>query len=261
VAGTDYFVPSHSDIDYYQSKGVQSLRLAFQWERMQPALLGPLDPTYLGYVQDIVSYASSKGMGVILDLHNFGSYGSDQLGDGTLTNADLLKEPNNRPSPLAWPFADQAAITAIRAVDPAAYIYVEGDGYSSAYAWVVNNPTLQTLSDPKNKLVFSAHSYADRDSSGSHFNWATEVAAGDQLDGGAPLTTNILVKRFTPFVNWLKKYGLRGQIGESGVGNNDPNWLATMDNGYAVLQANGISISQWAGGPGWGSYAYSVESG
>ena len=34
-----------------------------------------------------------------------------------------------------------------------------------------------------------------------------------------------------------------------------------MDSGYAYLQANGIPITQWAGGPAWGSYAQSVEPG
>ncbi len=284
VAGTNYQVPTNSQIDYYYTKGVAHIRIPFKWERIQPALQGSLDATYLGYIKGLADHAASKGMVTILDVHNYGGRDGHKLGDGTLTNADfadlwtkiaaafagyganqvvydIMNEPSNMPSTSAWPSAAQAAIDAIRAVDTQKYIYIEGDGWSSAYAWVNNNDTLYILNDPSDRLVFSAHTYADRDSSGTHFVWNDEVAAGDALDNNAPLTTDILVKRLTPFVNWLHAHNLRGHIGELGVGNDDIGWLETMDRGYAFLQQNGIPISQFAGGLGWGSYAQSVEPG
>ena len=284
VAGADYFVPTHDEVDYYLGKGIRTIRLPFQWERMQPALSGPLDPVYLRNVQDFANYAASRGMSVILDLHNFGEYRGHKLGDGTLTNDqfadfwkrlattfapdggvhfayDIMNEPHDMPAHSAWPSAAQAAIDAIRTVDAAALIYVEGDEWSSAYRWVANNPTLQTLKDPSSRLVFSAHAYADRNNSGTHFTWSDEVKAGDQLDVGTALSTSILVKRLTPFVTWLHIHGLHGQIGVLGIGNNDANWLTALDTGYAYLQANGVPVTQWAGGPAWGSYEQSVEPG
>ena len=43
VFGTDYTYPTHTEIDYYASKGLDVVRLPFLWERLQRTELGPLD--------------------------------------------------------------------------------------------------------------------------------------------------------------------------------------------------------------------------
>ena len=43
VFGTDYTYPTHTEIDYYASKGLDVIRLPFLWERLQRTELGPLD--------------------------------------------------------------------------------------------------------------------------------------------------------------------------------------------------------------------------
>ena len=42
--GMDYTYPTADELAYYASKGVDSIRLPFTWERIQPTLDGPLDP-------------------------------------------------------------------------------------------------------------------------------------------------------------------------------------------------------------------------
>src|SRR5687768_6408262 len=43
-----YTYPTAKSLDYYKSKGLMLVRLPFRWERMQPALNGPLDAAELG---------------------------------------------------------------------------------------------------------------------------------------------------------------------------------------------------------------------
>jgi endoglucanase len=72
--GTNYTYPTSQEIDYYTSKGMNTFRLPFRWERMQTTPDGPLDPTQLGYMDTFVNYASSKGDYVLIDPHNFERY-------------------------------------------------------------------------------------------------------------------------------------------------------------------------------------------
>ncbi|GAB3423665.1 glycoside hydrolase family 5 protein [Flindersiella endophytica] len=281
IPNTNYAVPTHADLDYLRSRGLTTIRLPFKWERIQPQLNGELDAMYLGFVTDLVDHAASIGQELILDPHNFGGYGSNKLGDGALTGAhfanlwtrlatvfagrpgvaayDLMNEPANLPSPPAWPEAAQAAIDAVRAVDTATLILAEGDHWSSAASWVQVNGSLD-LHDPAGNLVYSAHTYFDRDSSGTHFSWSEEVAAGDQLKSPpGPLTTQIGVERLTGFVNWLTEHGFRGQVGEAGTGNDDPHWLETLDNTLAFCQDNGIGLTYWSAGPWFDQYPMGIQ--
>ena len=277
----DYAVPTNAELDYLAARGLKHVRLPFSWERMQPTLGGALDSDYLALVTSLADHAGANGIGLLLDVHNYGGYGGNKLGDGTLTTADfadlwtrlatafvghagvagydLMNEPSNLPSTTAWPEAAQAAVTAIRAVDTATAIYVEGDHWSSSASWVAVNGSLN-ISDPNDNLLYSAHVYFDRDSSGTHFVWSEEVAAGDQLQSPAgALTTNIGVQRLTGFADWLTTNGFRGHVGEMGTGNDDYNWLVTLDNAIGYCRSNGIGFTYWAAGPWFGSYPMGIE--
>src|SRR3954451_25449965 len=58
---------------------MDTIRLPFRWERIQPDPGGPLDAAELGRLQAVVQRADSAGLKVILDVHNFGAY---MLSDG-----------------------------------------------------------------------------------------------------------------------------------------------------------------------------------
>ena len=119
---------------------------------------------------------------------------------------------------------------------------------AAAHSWKQNNDKL-VLKDPSDNLVYEAHQYFDRDSSGTYRQ------SYDQ--GGA--TPNLGVERLGPFVEWLKEHKVRGFIGEFGVPDNDPRWLVVLDNFLAAMKQNGIGGTYWAAGPWWGDYPLSAE--
>lgn len=277
----DYYVPDNGDLDYLHSRGLNSVRLPIRWERIQPTLNGALDTTYLGFITALLSHAAGIGTGILVDLHNFGGRSGHKIGDGTLTTAhfadvwtklagalagkpglagyDIMNEPSNMPAPSVWPQAAQAATDAIRTVDTTTTLYIEGDNWSSAASWVHVNGTL-AVSDPSGNIVYSAHTYFDRDSSGTHFDWATEVAAGDVLQSPpGPLTTQIGVQRLTGFADWLDQHGFRGHVGEMGTPNGDPHWLETLDNTLAFCKTRNIPLDYFTSGGWYAAYPMGIE--
>jgi endoglucanase len=276
VPNTDYPVPTLAELTYYHSKGVNLIRLPIEWERLQPFLtLGSasLNGPYLKFIKTILHQAAGLGMSVIIDVHNNGQFDQNWIGGGVVTYGqfgnfwarvarklvgtpglagyDLMNEPENMPSAEAWPKAAQAAVKAIRKVDVATTIYVEGDNWASAQAWPQYNENL-AIDDPANKLIYEAHVYGDRDGSGTHFIWAQEVQNG--------VTVQTIAQRIQPFATWCAQRQVRCMIGETGVGNDDPSWNIELANGLAAASAAGMpSFTYWAGGLWWGSYPMSIE--
>lgn len=203
---------------------------------------------------------------------------ADELKDyDGICGYDLMNENNEMPSNIVTPTMFQAAIDGIREVDMETPIYLEGDAYASSYAWLGDCPNcggapqggwatfgndhLKNLVDPADKLIFSAHAYGDANGSGIYpktpeslfggpecegaaDSWECATALGDQLSG-LPLDDNIMVRRFTPFVQWCKRERLKCHIGENGVPNDNPNWLVALDKGIAYLQENDIEYTYW----------------
>jgi hypothetical protein len=273
VQNTNYVVPTLSELQYYKSQGTDLIRLPLSWETLQTALNGPLTGSYVANIKSVLANAASLGMKVILDIHNYGSYNGVKIGTTTVTDADfanlwtrlskavagsaglggydLMNEPSNMPAATSWTNAAQAAITAIRKVDTKTPIYVEGNDYANSDNWSNINPGLATLKDPSNNLIFSAHVYLDSDDSGTHYDWAQEAALGTTVDTG--------VDRLENFVAWLNQYHLKGDVGETGVGNDNSAWLQALNNTVAYAKANNLQTTYWAGGAWWGNYPMSVE--
>ncbi|MBW5413075.1 cellulase family glycosylhydrolase [Pseudomonas sp. MAG002Y] len=268
VNGTNYIFPVESYFQQWSSRGIKLIRFPILWERLQPVLDGPLDPTYAGLIDRTFSYAGKYNMKVILDLHNYMRYRGEIIGAGkvsynhyqaimtmiaqrwsgqsSLYAYDIMNEPHDA---LAyWPTAAQYGINGVRAIDKVRPIMVEGNGWSEATRWALWNDVLLNLKDPSNNIIFQAHSYFDDNAGGNYIN----------VNVGA-LSPNYGVERVKPFIEWLKKHGKRGMIGEFGVPDNDSRWLTIIDNLLAYLQQNCIPSTYWAAGPGWGNYNLSVE--
>jgi aryl-phospho-beta-D-glucosidase BglC (GH1 family) len=75
--GSQYQYPTNAEVDYYISKGMDTFRLPFRWERLQLTQNGALDPTEFSRLDSFVTYATSKGAYVTLDPHNFARYYPD----------------------------------------------------------------------------------------------------------------------------------------------------------------------------------------
>ena len=280
VAGSNYFVPTAAELDYYKSKGLSLIRLPFLWERAQPTLGADLDPTYMGYIDGIVAAASSRNMSIILDMHNYGRYpqGGSVIGSAggpTVANFqdvwtklalrytnepavwgfDLMNEPHNLGS-VTWYTIAQAGISAIRTADKTHVILVEGDNWSKGNTWAQYNSNLKNLTDPNNNLVFEAHQYFDSDQSGQYL-----ASRNNNTVAGAGANANTGVAYITPFVDWLNANNLKGIVGEYGVPNNSDlaNWNTLLTNFMDYIQQNCVGGTYWAGGPAWGNYVTSIE--
>ncbi|WP_300972966.1 cellulase family glycosylhydrolase [Sphingomonas sp. LHG3406-1] len=263
--GTQYHWTTLSELQFYQSKGVDLIRVPFTWERMQPTLGGPLSATELGYLKTLLANAASLGMDVIIDCHNYGRYNGQPFGAsggptaaqfadfwtklanevkgyGSLVGYDLMNEPHDMPSPSAWKNAAQAAVDSIRTVDTSKTIFVEGNGWSGAWSWQQINADF-IINDPANKLVYQAHQYFDRNSSGTY--------AGSYDQEGAYAMVG--VDRMKPFVDWLNQHGFKGMIGEFGAPSNDARWLEVTKNAVDYMNANGLIGTAWGGGTWWPS--------
>ena len=64
--GRDYTFNSEDSFRYFAEKRLGLIRLPLQWERLQPALQGPLDTAYLANVKRNVAWAKTHGAEVIL---------------------------------------------------------------------------------------------------------------------------------------------------------------------------------------------------
>ena len=296
LAGLDFggttYVPTAAECQYYSAKGFKLIRVPFLWEKIQPTVGGALDPTYLGYIDQVVAAAATYNMSVMIDMHNYLRYPSDpsttststlvtqggptqaQFNDvwtkiathyasnTTIWGYDLMNEPHNLGS-ANWPAIAQSVVNAIRLVDTKHTIVLEGDHWSQGHLWptLPNSTGLASIVDPNNNLVFEAHQYFDSDESGTYastsFSGATPLGSANTVTSGVTL--------ITPFVQWIKQNNLRGMVGEYGIPNNassadQANWNSLLGNFLAYLQTNCILGTYWAGGPGWGNgYVISCE--
>ena len=70
--GRDYIFPSNAEIDYYAGKGMDVIRVPFQWERMQKTENGALNGDEVARLKAVVAYANIEGLTVMLDAHGSG---------------------------------------------------------------------------------------------------------------------------------------------------------------------------------------------
>lgn len=269
--GFSYIYPSAKDLKFYVDRGVELVRLPVKWERLQPTANGELDKAELGRLKAFLDTATSQGVKVIVDIHNFGSYYGEKVGSANVPNSqfadfwqklaseigdiksvygyDLMNEPNKMGDASVWPAAAQAAVDAIRTVDMDTKIYVEGNNWASAINWSKNNALLD-IKDPASKIVYEAHIYFDRWSSGAYAE--SYDAQGAKADMGA--------KAIQDFVGWLAERGAEGFIGEFAVPDNDPRWLTLLDNFLGAMQDAGLDGTYWGAGPWWGNYPLALRN-
>jgi len=267
--GTGYTYPTHAEIDYEAASGMNVIRLPFLWERIQPTLGGPLDPAELARIDDVVNYATSKGMKVDLDVHDYGNYGGQPIGSSAVPNSafadlwgkiaahyatnvnvmfGLMNEPQQS-SASGWLGSVNAAITAIRGAGASQEILVPGIGYDGAWTWTTG-PNASVIgsgvNDPLNNYAFEVHQYLDSDGSGTHQNVVSSTIGSQRL---ADITT------------WAENTGHRLFLGEFGTASDATSlsalgdMLSTMSQHADVWQG----CTYWAAGPWWGNYMYSAE--
>ena len=268
--GVNYSFPSEQYFKDWSARGVKTVRLPILWERLQPTLMGPLDRPYADLISQTLGYAHRNGIRILLDLHNFARYRDNVIGSdavpfkaftdlyqrmalrfGThpgLFGYDLSNEPVYTDGNIVKIM--QAGVDGVRRYDNVHPVIIEGEGYSSAWLWDVwGSVGLLEIKDPANKLIYSAHTYLDRNNSGT-YDHPDDAGAQDPMVG---------VNRLKPFVEWLKANNKQGLLGELGIPNDNPNWLVPFENTLKYLAENCLPVTLWAGGPGWGDYNLSLE--
>jgi endoglucanase len=285
--GRDYTFNSETTYRYFGAKNLNLIRVMLRWERLQPALRGPLDANYLSGVRNNVAWAKAHGDRVILDIHNYGRFKINESGvltTYTLDNAyggvvkvsgadladlwarvatefrdepavyayDLMNEPHDMGS-ANWKNISQAALMAIRSTGDRKLIMVPGDNWSSAEQWARTHGPTSWIVDPALNFAYEAHQYFDRDSSGSYaLTYDQELALNPNLAASG-------AARVAPFINWLTSNNVRGYVGEYGIPNTDARWLTVLDSVLGALDAAGLDGTYWAAGEWWGDYQLSVQ--
>lgn len=272
--GKHYIYPGVAEIDYYKARGIELVRLPFRWERVQHRLQGELDAAELARIDAVLDLIEERGMRVALDMHNYARYhvdgefrlvGTKEVPSAALRDVwerlarhfkdrdclwgyGIMNEPYDT-GPHDWLPNAQMVVDAIRKIDRDHAILVPGDNWTGAHNWLQFGARMLPVKDPADKIIFEAHQYFDRDSSGSYKR---------SYDGeGASPTTG--VDRVRDFAEWCLANKVRGFVGEYGVPDDDPRWLVTLDNLLAYLKANGLGGAYWAGGPWWGTYKLAVD--
>lgn len=177
----------YGDTASYQFLGsrpnVSIVRMPFRWERMQRSMGGALDTTELGRLDAAVAAAGAAGLGVILDMHNFGAYFLDDgtqgvgqsIGGSTVTSADfvdfwtkmsthyagnsnvvaygLCNEPG---AATGWTTVSQAAVTAIRANSDTKLLMIAGPSGSISDFLPFQAPW---ITDTASNFRYEAHQY------------------------------------------------------------------------------------------------------
>lgn len=273
--GKDYTYPTLDEVSYFLGKGMNTIRLPFLWERLQPELGGGFDSEEWAMLSSFVDQVTAAGANVILDVHDYAQYVMNgtayAIGSPQVTVEDfasfwsdlalefksnskvlfgLMNEPVGTPviTTEQWAGAAQAAINAIRGVGATNTILVSGNYYSGAWSWVSGNgngtPNAQVMGnvvDPgvegfETKMYFEAHQYLDENYSGT-----------------SPVIAHNGVAVLEAFTEWLRLTGNMGFLGEFGVGVGEVQQAAVTEM-LEYMEANSdvwAGWTWWAGGPWW----------
>jgi endoglucanase len=264
--GIDYIYPNQQEVDYFKAKGMNIIRLPFQWENLQPSLYGSFNTVELNRLKTFVNQTTAKGMNVLLDPHNYARFYTGVIGSSKVPNSafanfwtrlanqfkgndkvffGLMNEPHDMPTE-QWVSAANAAIAAIRRTGASNLILVPGNGWSGAFSWnnswygTSNAQALLKIRDPFNWYMIEVHQYMDSDSSGTTENC---------------ISTTIGAERLGEFTAWLRQHNLKGFLGEFSAGRNEQCYQA-LDNMVAYVENNADvwrGWTYWAAGPWWGN--------
>jgi len=194
------------------------------------------------------------------DHPGFGGYG-------------LMNEPNKMPAPGGttptaddgtqdlhiWPQFAQAAINAIRAIDPANPIYVDGNQWSAAFVMGAANPDFPLQGT---NLIYSVHMYLDAGSTGQRFDWDAEVAKGYSGAGigNIPINLDIGWQRLKIVVDWAAAHGgAKLALTETGMPLDDPRWQEAFQRLTDFARQNNVELFPWNGGAHYPIHNYGIN--
>lgn len=271
VVYKDYVYPNKGEFDYFSSIGATTIRLPFLWTRIQPSLFGPLNSAELGHLQSVIAMAKSRGMCVILDVHNYGSYRGNIIGsaevpakafddlwlrlaaefrDPSVTAFGLMNEPAKLPI-AQWANIAQQTVNALRKSGAKNLVLVSGGRWSGVHEWeksiggTSNALAFAHFQDPLKRSWIEVHQYADPYYSGT---------------GGTCLPAANFVKMFDKITHWARANDQKLFLGEFGTPSNQL-CLEALNAILAQMKDENVwrGWTYWAAGSWWGSYPLSIE--
>ncbi len=270
--GIDYTWPTKTEVDYYIAKGMNTFRLQFLWERLQPTPKGEFNKTYETDLDSFVVYATSKGATVFLNPQNFARYYGKVVGTADVPNdvfADLwrrlalkyannqkvvfglVNEPHDMPTE-QWLSAANTATAAIRASGASNTISVPGNAWTGAMHWssnwygTSNSTVMLQYSDPRNNSIFEVHNYLDSDGSGAGIECASPTIGSERMKS---------------VVAWARTNAKKIMIAEFGAPNTSTCKSAVNDLLLYAKENADIIVgwTWWSAGPWWGNHQLSIE--
>lgn len=269
VLNKDYTYPNPADFDYIRDLGANVIRLPFRWERLQPEQMKELDEKELHSLSSAVEQANHAGLCVILDVHNYATYGGKKIGsdevppeafldlwqrlasvfsDPDKTIFDLMNEPS-KISTGDWAQIAQKTVDVIRKKGAKNIILVSGGGWSGAHDWMKGNPSnadaFANFKDPLHRSWLETHQYADPGFSGTKKN----CIEADRLSR--------VMKRMT---DWAHDNHQKLFLGEFGTPPGDA-CMAALDAMLSEVNDSDAwrGWTYWAMGRWWGKYPMSIQ--
>ncbi len=259
-----YAYPSRETIEYFANKGMNTVRLPFLWERLQPELGKSLDEAELKRLKDTVALLREKGLTIVLDPHNYAAYKKKRIGQAPVTASafaefwarlavefsgqddvifGLMNEPNDIAADV-WLKAANAAIRTIRATGANNLILVPGTRWTGAHSWQADGPggangtVMLGVRDPRKNFAYEVHQYFDDDSSGTHPQCTGNDKALAAIDA---------------MTDWAREHNARVFLGEFGV-SQDKECTAGLARVLDHIQDNGdvwLGWTYWVAGDWW----------
>jgi endoglucanase len=262
AAGTKCVIQCHNFCRYRDFK--------FQPDGSVTGLVQPSDPLIHPYTTDdtqVTSRIFALAPGATLKQSHFTDFWSrvavrwkDHPGFG---GYGLMNEPYFMPKPgetveasgglgedlTIWPAYAQAAINAIRALDPSNPIYVSGNQWSSAMALPSQNPGFPLSGG---NLIYEVHVYLDAASNGANFDYDTEVAKNFSAGlGGVPIGPDTGRNRIQMAIDWAQAKGVQLALTETGMPVDDPRWQVMFQRLVDTAGKACTEICSWNGGSHW----------
>lgn len=271
VLGTDYIYPTNPDeFKPFAEAGLTLVRVPFLWERVQSEKNASLRATETERLVAVLDAAAVHKVQVILDLHNYGRYYNVPLTESdtavfadvwaklaaqfgshpALYGFELMNEPHDMPGEgKTWNTLAQAATNAIRSKTTKPWVLVPGYGWQAARFWKNNNTDLR-VTDPANKVIYTAHIYFDHDNSGVYAR---------KVEEAKPDPTKV-AEMTKPYLDWLVENQVLGMFTEYGIPR-DAAWQPVLKTFLKLIDAhpNVVGGTYWASGAWWGDYPLSVE--
>ena len=267
----DYTFPTEAEFTYIAAQGANVIRLPFRWERIQPTPMGSLAEAELKRLQNAVLSANTRGLCVILDMHNYAKYYSQTLnGDAVLQHAfvnvwqrlavvfndpkqtifGLMNEPSYLPRE-EWASLAKRTLVELRNAGSTNKVFIAGGHWSGLHDWFSpevgqsNAILFADLKDPLKRTVIEVHQYADKDFSGS----GSTCRSATQFD---PM--------FTKITEWATVNKQQLFLGEFGMPQNELCLLA-LERFLNLMSGpawNGWTY--WAAGGWWGKYPLALNT-